>query len=40
MCLDRRDEALASFNSAIALKPDYGLAITQRNNILNGQGGH
>ncbi len=40
MHLDRRDEALASFNSAIALKPDYGLAITQRNNILNGQGRH
>jgi tetratricopeptide (TPR) repeat protein len=40
MYLDRRDEALASFNSAIALKPDYGLAINQRNNILNGQGGH
>jgi tetratricopeptide (TPR) repeat protein len=40
MYLDRRNEALASFNSAIALKPDYGLAITPRNNILNGRGAH
>ena len=39
--LDRQEEALASFNAAIALKPDYDLAITQRDNILrNGQGRH
>lgn len=39
--LDRREEALASFNAAIALKPDYDLAITQRDSILkNGQARH
>jgi tetratricopeptide (TPR) repeat protein len=32
--LDRQEEALASFNAAIALKPDYDLAITQRDKIL------
>lgn len=32
--LDRQEEALASFNAAIALKPDYDLAITQRNKII------
>ncbi len=32
--LDRQEEALASFNTAIALKPDYDLAITQRDKIL------
>lgn len=34
MYLNRREEALASFNSAIKLKPDYDLAITQRDNIV------
>jgi hypothetical protein len=36
MYLNRREEALASFNSAIRLKPDYDLAITQRDNIVRG----
>jgi tetratricopeptide (TPR) repeat protein len=36
--LDRQKEALASFNAAIALKPDYDLAIAQRDKILkNGK---
>lgn len=35
--LDRQEEALASFNSAIALKPDYDLAIAQRDNILRSR---
>jgi tetratricopeptide (TPR) repeat protein len=38
MYLDRQEEALASFNSAIALKPDYDLAITQRDNIIETTG--
>ena len=38
MYLDRQEEALASFNSAIALKPDYDLAITQRDNISKATG--
>ncbi len=32
--LGRAKDALASFNSAIALKPDYDLALAQRNSIL------
>ena len=32
--LGRQKDALASFNSAIALKPDYDLALAQRNSIL------
>lgn len=32
--LGRAKDALASFNSAIALKPDYELALAQRNSIL------
>ncbi|EKS38877.1 hypothetical protein HMPREF9696_01346 [Afipia clevelandensis ATCC 49720] len=32
--LGRARDALASFNSAIALKPDYELALVQRNSIL------
>jgi CelD/BcsL family acetyltransferase involved in cellulose biosynthesis len=32
--LGRHEEAIASFNSAIAFKPDYDLAITQRDNII------
>lgn len=32
--LGRHEEALASFDSAIALKPDYDLALAQRNSIL------
>jgi len=32
--LGRPKDALASFNSAIALKPDYDLALAQRNSIL------
>lgn len=32
--LGRNTEALASFDSAIALKPDYDLALVQRNSIL------
>jgi CelD/BcsL family acetyltransferase involved in cellulose biosynthesis len=32
--LGRQEEALASFDSAIALKPDYDLALAQRNSIL------
>ena len=42
-CLDylaRGEEALASFNAAIALKPDYDLAITQRDILKNRQGQH
>ncbi|MFG3596806.1 hypothetical protein [Bradyrhizobium sp. RDI18] len=31
--LDRQEEALASFNAAIALKPDYDRAIAQRDKI-------
>ena len=40
MYLARGDEALASFNAAIALKPDYDLAITQRDILKNRQGQH
>jgi CelD/BcsL family acetyltransferase involved in cellulose biosynthesis len=36
MYLNRREEALASFDAAIKLKPDYDLAITQRDNIVRG----
>ena len=35
--LERHKEALASFDSAIALNPNYDLAITQRENILKRQ---
>jgi hypothetical protein len=38
MYLDRQEEALASFNSAIALNPDYDLAIAQRDNIIEATG--
>jgi tetratricopeptide (TPR) repeat protein len=37
--LNRHEEALFSFNAAIALKPDYGLAIAQRDNILRSRFG-
>ncbi len=33
--LGRHQDALASFNSAIALKPDYNLAVAQRDSVLN-----
>jgi hypothetical protein len=36
MYLNRQEEALASFNSAIRLKPGYDLAITQRDNMVRG----
>ena len=36
MYLNRRKEALASFDAAIRLKPDYELAITQRDSIVRG----
>jgi hypothetical protein len=39
MYLNRQEEALASFNSAIRLKPGYDLAITQRDNMVRGGGG-
>ncbi len=32
--LGRHQEALTSFDSALALKPDYDLALAQRNSIL------
>lgn len=35
--LGRAKDALASFNSAIALKPDYDLALAQRNSILKAR---
>jgi tetratricopeptide (TPR) repeat protein len=35
--LGRQEDALASFDSALALKPDYDLALAQRNSILTAR---